>query len=57
MAALAGNRVLELTMQTFGQIVSHHLATVDDREIREMLAADHGAAAQSPPVTRSRPAS
>ena len=59
MAALAGNRVLELTMQTFGQIVSHHLATVDDpREIREMLAADHGAlAARSPPVTRSRPAS
>ena len=25
---LAGNRVLELTLQTFGQIVSHHLATV-----------------------------
>jgi len=48
MAALAGNRVLELTMQTFGQIVSHHLATVDDpREIREMLAADHDALARA----------
>jgi DNA-binding FadR family transcriptional regulator len=40
--------VLELTMQTFGQIVSHHLATVDDpREIREMLAADHDALARA----------
>jgi GntR family transcriptional repressor for pyruvate dehydrogenase complex len=47
-AALTGNRVLELTMQTFGQIVSHHLATVDDpREIRGMLAADHGALARA----------
>jgi DNA-binding FadR family transcriptional regulator len=41
-ASLVGNRVLELTLQTYGQIVSHHLATVQDpRDIRQMLADDH----------------
>jgi DNA-binding GntR family transcriptional regulator len=41
-ATLGRNRVLELTMQTYGQIVSHHVATVDDpRDLREMLADDH----------------
>jgi DNA-binding FadR family transcriptional regulator len=34
--------VLQLTLQTYGQIVSHHLATLDDpRDIRDMLAEDH----------------
>ena len=41
-ASLVDNRVLELTLQTYGQIVSHHLATVQDpRDIRQMLADDH----------------
>ena len=41
-AGLVANRVLELTLQTYGQIVSHHLATVQDpREIRQRLADDH----------------
>ena len=29
-ASLAQNRVLELTLQTMGQIVSHHVAVTDD---------------------------
>jgi DNA-binding FadR family transcriptional regulator len=42
LAALGRNRVLQLTLQTYGQIVSHHLATLDDpRDIREVLAEDH----------------
>jgi len=53
-AALAGNRVLELTMQMYGQIVSHHLATVDDpREIRGMLAEAHHELARA--VTAGHP--
>lgn len=41
-ASLARNRVLELTLQTMGRIVSHHVAVVDDpREVRRMLADDH----------------
>lgn len=41
-ASLAGNRVLELSLQTFGQIVSHHVATTDDpRDIRQLIAEDH----------------
>ena len=53
MAALAGNRVLELTMQTFGQIVSHHRA----RSGRCSPRTTTRWPARSPPVTRSRPAS
>jgi GntR family transcriptional regulator, transcriptional repressor for pyruvate dehydrogenase complex len=42
LAALAGNRVLELTLQTMGQIVSHHVAVTDDpRTMRAAIAEDH----------------
>ncbi|WP_322750848.1 MULTISPECIES: FadR/GntR family transcriptional regulator [unclassified Frankia] len=41
-ASLVGNRVLELTLQTMGQIVSHHVATVDDpRIMHDLIADDH----------------
>lgn len=40
--SLVGNRVLELTMQTMGQIVSHHVAIADDpRVMRDLIADDH----------------
>jgi DNA-binding FadR family transcriptional regulator len=42
LASLVGNRVLELTLQTMGSIVSHHVATVDDpRVLRDLIAEDH----------------
>jgi GntR family transcriptional repressor for pyruvate dehydrogenase complex len=41
-ASLAQNRVLELTLQTYGQIVSHHSAVVGDpRQLREVIDHDH----------------
>ncbi len=41
-ASLARNRVLELTMQTMGQIVAHHVAVTDDpRVMRDLIADDH----------------
>lgn len=41
-ASLVDNRVLELTYQTMGQIVTHHLALVDDpRELRDEIEHDH----------------
>lgn len=41
-ASLGSNRVLELTLQTMGQIVSHHAAVTDDpRALRTLLAHDH----------------
>ena len=41
-ASLVDNRVLELTMQTMGQIVSHHVAIeADPRELRGVLEQDH----------------
>lgn len=41
-ASLVGNRVLEMSLQTMGSIVSHHVATVDDpRVMRDLLAEDH----------------
>jgi len=41
-ASLAQNRVLELSLQTFGQIVSHHVALEDDpRAMQELIAHDH----------------
>lgn len=40
--SLVRNRVLELTLQTVGQIVSHHVAYVDDpRMMRDLIADGH----------------
>jgi len=47
-ASLAGNRVLELTFQTAGQIVSHHVVvTADPRDLREVLDHDHAVVAKA----------
>ena len=41
-ASLAQNRVLEIALQTMGQIVSHHFVTTDDpRQLRAMIHDDH----------------
>jgi GntR family transcriptional repressor for pyruvate dehydrogenase complex len=41
-ASLAQNRVLEIALQTMGQIVSHHfVATGDPRQLRTMIDHDH----------------
>jgi DNA-binding FadR family transcriptional regulator len=41
-ATLARNRVLELTLQSMGQIVTHHVAVNEDpRVIRDLIATDH----------------
>jgi GntR family transcriptional repressor for pyruvate dehydrogenase complex len=41
-ASLIENRVLELSLQTMGQIVSHHSAvTGDPREFRKIIESDH----------------
>ena len=41
-ASLARNRVLELTLQTMGQIVAHHIAvTGDPRELRDTIQDSH----------------
>ena len=41
-ASLAQNRVLEIALQTMGQIVSHHFVTTDDpRQLRSMIHDDH----------------
>ena len=41
-AALVNNRVIELTFQTMGAIVTHHVAVVDDpRLLRDLIADDH----------------
>lgn len=41
-ASLAQNRVLELSLQTLGWIVSHHSAvTTDPRELRDVIEHDH----------------
>jgi GntR family transcriptional repressor for pyruvate dehydrogenase complex len=41
-ASLVENRVLELSLQTMGQIVSHHSAvTGDPREFRKVIEGDH----------------
>jgi len=41
-ASLVNNRVIELTFQTMGQIVTHHVAVVDDpRVLRDLIADDH----------------
>lgn len=42
LGALAANRVLELTLQSYGLIVSHHIAQVGDpRELYGVLVQDH----------------
>lgn len=47
-ASLAGNRVLELSLRAFGQLVAHHVATVGDpRSMGETLTHDHGRIAAS----------
>lgn len=41
-AALAGNKVFQVTFRAYGQLVAHHLATVGDvRTIHEALVDDH----------------
>lgn len=41
-ASLVDNRVIELTFQTMGAIVTHHVAVVDDpRTLRDLIAEDH----------------
>jgi DNA-binding FadR family transcriptional regulator len=41
-ASLAQNRVLEIALQTMGQIVSHHFVTTDDpQQLRSMIHHDH----------------
>ncbi|GAA2454507.1 transcriptional regulator GlcC [Actinomadura vinacea] len=47
-AGLAGNRVLELTFQTPGLIVSHHvMVTADPRDLAEVLDHDHAMVAKA----------
>lgn len=48
LAQLMENRVLELTLQSYGLVVSHHAARVDDpRRISDVLAEDHRTIAQA----------
>lgn len=47
-AQLTGNRVLALSLETYGQIVAHHVAVRDDpRNLRDVLIDDHLHIAQS----------
>lgn len=48
LAALAGNRVLEVTMQLFGQIVTHHAVVVGDHDVgRAVVFHDHAEVARA----------
>ena len=48
LASLANNRVLEVMLQTIGQIVAHHLlGHADPRNDRERIEADHVAVAKA----------
>lgn len=48
LASLAENRVLEVMLQTVGQIVTHHvLGHADPRHDRETIESDHAAIAQA----------
>lgn len=48
LASLAENRVLEMMLQTIGQIVTHHvLSHADPRHDRDMIESDHAAVAQA----------
>lgn len=47
-ASLAENRVLEVMLQTIGQIVTHHvLANADPRDQREIIESEHTAVARA----------
>ena len=48
LASLADNRVLELMLQTAGQIVTHHfIGLADPRQVHEIVAHDHVAIARA----------
>ena len=48
LAALAGNKVIQLTFRAYGQLVAHHFATVGDvRTIHAALVDDHLTLAQA----------
>ena len=54
LASLAENRVLEIMLQTAGQIVTHHvLSHADPRHDRDTIEADHAAIAKA--VTAGAP--
>jgi len=45
---LANNRVVQLTLQVYGMIVSHHIAVVNDpRKLRDAIGHDHQQIAQA----------
>jgi hypothetical protein len=47
-AAMAENRVLEILMQTVGQIVTHHVVVnADPRDLRELVETDHAVVARA----------
>jgi DNA-binding FadR family transcriptional regulator len=47
-AALMNNSVLEILLQTVGQIVTHHVVLhADPRQIRDVIAIDHHAIARA----------
>jgi GntR family transcriptional repressor for pyruvate dehydrogenase complex len=53
-ASLVCNRVLELSLESYGQIVAHHVAMVDDpRTLRDVLVDDHHGIASA--VTAGHP--
>jgi len=53
-AGLAGNRVLALSLQTYGRIVAHHVAVLaDPRQLRDVLVDDHLHIAKA--ITLGRP--
>lgn len=46
--SLVNNRVLELSLRVYGQIVSHHVAVANDpRQLRDLIADDHLAIAEA----------
>jgi GntR family transcriptional regulator, transcriptional repressor for pyruvate dehydrogenase complex len=47
-ASLAGNRVLQIMLQTMGQIVTHHIVVVaDPRDVRDIIGRDHATIARA----------
>ncbi|WP_245545844.1 FadR/GntR family transcriptional regulator [Nocardia higoensis] len=56
-AGLASNRVLALSLQTYGQIVAHHVAVLaDPRQLRDVLVDDHRHIAKAIALGRPRQA-
>jgi GntR family transcriptional regulator, transcriptional repressor for pyruvate dehydrogenase complex len=48
LGALAGNRVMQLSLMSIGQIVTHHVViTADPRSVREMIEDDHRSIAEA----------